>query len=170
MYNPMLKTRRALLGLGTIGLGFLLGATAVAIPAHGQQVSVPRSPEATGYHGLAWSINATVVRDQNGDWIPSTSGPRIVMSVRPCSPAHRAGIEPGDKLIASNGQDLGAVGEPPFDSIKAGVKYQLVVDRQGSRLEVEVTLTERPEELPEAVRTAPVGSVDDWKCPDLRDG
>ena len=136
-------------------------AFAVFVGADSQQK--PRSPDATGYHGLSWEVSARVTLDENGNPVQTIEGFPAVVSVRPCSPAHRVGIEPGDKLVEVDGRDLDQPG-PLFEKIRPGVTYRLVTERDGALSEVEITLTERPADAPAPVLTAPVGSLDDWSC------
>lgn len=140
----------------------LLYLAAVASPAESQQK--PRSPEATGYHGISWTASLSVSLNENGEPIRTRKELPRVTSVRPCSPAHRAGIEPGDRLVEVDGRDLSQPG-PPFEKIRPGEAYRFVVERDGEWLEVEITLRERPANPPAAVVTAPVGSLQDWNCP-----
>ena len=142
----------------------VLYLAAVANPAESQQK--PRSPEATGYHGISWSTSMSASLNENGELVRRTQDFPRVMSVRPCSPSHRAGIEPGDKLIEVDGRDLSQPG-PPFEKIRPGLTYRFVIERDGERSEVEITLTERPTDPPAAVVTAPMGSLQDWNCPPL---
>ena len=142
----------------------MLCVAAVATPVASQQK--PRSSEATGYHGMSWAVSASVTFDENGEPVRSLEDFPTVASVRPCSPAHRVGIEPGDKLVDVDGRDLGEPG-PLFEKIRPGVTYRLVIERGGELSEVEMTLTERPadDDVPNSVLTAPVGSLEDWNCP-----
>ena len=144
-----------------VATAVLLCMAAVASPAKSQQK--PRSPEATGYHGISWTTSLSASLNENGELVRTRKDFPRVTSVRPCSPAHRAGIEPGDELVEVDGRDLKQPG-PPFEKIRPGETYQLVVERDGERSEVEITLTERPPDPPAAVVTAPVGSLRDWNC------
>lgn len=74
-----------------------------------------------------------------------TREPRVVVrSVVPDSPADRAGIYPGDRIVAFNGGTFSDV-QGLIDSIRttaADTKVQIKLDRDGSEIEVEVTLGE----------------------------
>lgn len=89
----------------------------------------------------------------------------VVRAVFPCSPAHFAGLEPGDLLVAVDGRD--ARRPAPFEG-PLGAEYAVVVDRAGERLTFTLVRARRPKEIGEPVETAPVGSLADWKCPTER--
>lgn len=71
--------------------------------------------------------------------------PRVVVrSVVPDSPADRAGIYPGDRIVAFNGKTFSDV-QGLIDSIRttaADTEVQLKLDRDGNEIDVEVTLGE----------------------------
>ena len=126
---------------------------AVAAPADAQ-----RSLNVTG--DSTWLGYYRAVRDpmepQENRRLP------VVRAVFPCSPAHFAGLEPGDLLVTVNGQDarIPAAYQGPL-----GTEYEIVVDRAGERLNVTLVRARRPKETGEPVTTAPIGSPADWKCP-----
>jgi len=71
-----------------------------------------------------------------------------VSGVRPSSPAERAGIEPGDQILAVNGRPLTSL-NPFFDVVsrgKPGDRVRLTVAHRGapSPVALEVTLVQRP--------------------------
>lgn len=87
----------------------------------------------------------------------------VVRAVYPCSPAHLAGLEPGDLLIAVDGED--ARRPAPFGGA-LGSEYDVVLDRAGERLTVKLVRAERPDEIGDPVTKVPVGSPAEWECPD----
>ncbi|MFN6127697.1 MAG: S1C family serine protease [Planctomycetota bacterium] len=74
-----------------------------------------------------------------------TTVPRVVVrSVAPDSPANRAGIYPGDRILEFNGKPVGSVQEL-IDSIRttpAEASALLKLDRDGSEVAIELTLGE----------------------------
>ncbi len=138
-----------------------------AIPWTAESQSRPRSPEATGFHGISYTSNAALIPDGNGGFTSVVDGFPTVSTVRPCSPAHRAGIEPGDEIVESNGRDMSDLEAGPlFDEIVPGAAYRLVLKRgeETEVLEVDLVMAERLQDTPD-VSTAPVGSLEQWGCP-----
>jgi hypothetical protein len=62
-----------------------------------------------------------------------TAGAMTVGDVLPCSPAERAGLRPGDRIVAIDGQDLKNL-RPFYEAIIAGHKaaIELTVEERGS--------------------------------------
>lgn len=88
----------------------------------------------------------------------------VVRTVTPCSPAHYAGMEPGDVLVRVNGKDAR---EPnPFKGGE-GSEYTVEVERNGKPLELLLRRERRPEKTREAVRTGPMGDPSQWECPPI---
>ena len=88
----------------------------------------------------------------------------VVRAVFPCSPAHFAGLEPGDLLVTVNGQDART---PTAYQGPLGTEYEIVVDRAGERLNVKLVRARRPKATGEPVAIAPIGSLADWECPTI---
>ncbi len=98
-----------------------------------------RTSAPAGYLGLTITTDV-VVRDRNVNVQKS-----VVSSVEPGSPAERAGLATGDLLLSVAGLDamerlpeLGGMLEP-------GRKIEVVVDRHGRPLTVDVTVAPRPQ-------------------------
>ena len=141
-----------------------LAAVAVVGLAHGvaaQGVSVPSQMGMSGlWIGMAWTVPDAAEPDREARRWPSVS------RVRPCSPAHFAGLQPGDALLSVNGRDTrdGA----PFPPGSVGTEYEIRVERQGTGvLVLRLQLARRPTKVMEPVSEAPIGSPADWNCPPL---
>ncbi len=88
----------------------------------GQVIGVaPQASASLGELGLTWSTPAPGQTRAGESW--------RVLSVVPCSPAHRAGLLPGDILLAVGDREPGD--GPPFPEGVVGTEYQIRV-RQGS--------------------------------------
>lgn len=128
--------------------------------------SVPISPDTTGYHGLTWKIGtATFLATTSGEVLASSpQEPPVVLGVQPCSPAHFAGFEPGDRIIAVNGRDPRESG-PLFPEDKPGAAYRFELRRGEKRIELTLTMSAEPTVARQPVSIAPIGSPKEWKCP-----
>ena len=78
----------------------------------------------------------------------------VVAGVMRDGPAHRAGIEPGDVILAIDGRKIA---EPQqalliISSRKPGSRVQLDIMRQGKRMTLAATAIERPARLTPAKR------------------
>lgn len=141
-----------------------LVVAALAVLADGavaQGVSVPSQMGMSGlWIGMAWTVPDAAEPDPEARRWPSVS------RVRPCSPAHFAGLHPGDALLSVNGRDTrdGA----PFPPGSVGTEYVIRVERQGTgTLNLTLQLARRPTKVLEPVSEAPIGSPAEWNCPPL---
>lgn len=148
-----------------VAIPLLLLGVATTGPIGAQELTVPRSPDVTGFHGLTWSPgNMMMMTATNRSERVSVSPMElIVVGVRPCSPSHIAGFEPGDRIISVDGRDLDEPG-PPFSEVKAGLTYEVTVRRGERRIELTLTLSEIPENPRPSVTIAPIGSPEKWEC------
>lgn len=131
---------------------------AVAAPADAQRTVTLPTDSATTWLGLLRGV-----RDPMEP--PEERRLPVVRAVFPCSPAHAAGLEPGDLLVTVNSED--ARRPAPFSG-PLGAEYEVVLDRAGERVAVTLVRAPRPQEIGQPVRTAPMGSPADWKCPAQR--
>lgn len=135
-------------------------AAVTAAHARGQEIGVP--PDSIGLRtwiGVGWNVPDPMIEPLE------KRRPPVVRSVVPCSPAHYAGLEPGDLLLRVNGRD--AREDDPFRGGE-GTDYRVDVERGGKQLVVTFKRVQRPpERTPRPVTEAPVGSPADWNCPAL---
>lgn len=98
-----------------------------------------RASAPSGYLGLTITTDV-VVRDSN-----VTIQRSVVSSVEPGSPAERAGVASGDLLLSIAGLD--AMDELPELSgkLEPGRKIDVVVERRGRPLTLDVTVAQRPQ-------------------------
>ena len=133
----------------TLGLLFVSADLAAA------QISVSRA-KGLGYLGLRWEVRDAMETNPERQRLP------IVAGIYPCSPAHLAGLEPGDVLVRVNQQDPRA--GPAFPPGGPGSAYRVEALRGEEPLEVEFLSTEVPDSMPSFVTEAPVGRPERWGC------
>lgn len=93
-----------------------------------------------GFHGIVYQGKARLGPDGEPEW----AAPPHVEAVYCDSPAHRAGILPGDVIVSVNGRDSK---EPGILSPKRpGMTFDLELKRDGEIIEVSLTTVERPTE------------------------
>jgi C-terminal processing protease CtpA/Prc len=135
--------------------------TVLADGAAAQDASIPSGMGVSGlWIGMAWTVRDAAEPDREARRSPSVS------RIRPCSPAHFAGLQPGDALLSVNGRDTrhGA----PFPPGSVGTEYEVRVERPGTgALTLRLQLARRPTKVMEPVSEAPIGSPADWNCPPL---
>lgn len=131
---------------------------AVASTAQAQRpLTVPPDSTMAGlWIGFARGVRDVMEPDRTKRRLP------VVRSVIPCSPAHYAGLEPGDLLVLVNGQD--ARMPNPFRGGE-GSEYDVVAERDGKRLTFLLRRERRPEQTLEPVSQAPIGDASEWDCP-----
>ena len=108
--------------------------------------------------GVGWKVPDPMIETLEERRAPEVWG------VVPCSPAHYAGLEPGDLLLRVNGRDARESG--PFRGGE-GTDYRVDVDRGEKQLMVTFRRVRRPESTRQPVMTAPVGRPSEWNCPAL---
>jgi serine protease Do len=127
---------------GNIGIGFAIPAEqakpVIDALMHGQQVK-------RGYIGVSLQTLEDDIAEAMG--IPKNQG-ELIRGVTPGGPAARAGIQQGDVIVAVNGQPVTPdqtlaylVAQQPV-----GSRVPMTVIRNGQRLNVTVTVGERPPE------------------------
>lgn len=119
-----------------------------------QQISIPRNP-ANGYVGLSYRPTDFTEADVQKRALP------FVIAVVPCSPAHFAGVEPGDVLLRVNDQD--SRGRGLFRGT-IGTEYQVTLRRADELYDLRFVRVELPTQMPAPVRTSPMGSTEEWNC------
>lgn len=93
-----------------------------------------------GFLGL--NLTSTVNADGAGR---VTVRNAVVTSVEPGSPAQRAGIEPGDRVLAIAGRDFQSDLPAISDLLTVGRKLVVRTEREGNAREVTLTVARRPE-------------------------
>lgn len=140
----------------------LLGGALVAAPATAQSYSVEST--AKGELGMSWGVE--------GPFEPPPSGsdeegldPRVrptVLRVTPCSPAHEAGLRPGDLLVRVNGRDVRE--GPPFPKSEPGTRYRIEYRRDGRSRETILVVGPRRADPPEPVSEDSLPPPSEWGC------
>lgn len=124
-----------------------------------QMTVIPRAPSA-GELGLSWS------KDLPSDPSLPALGPALVTSVTPCSPAHLAGVLPGDLILTVNGRDSREAA--PFPSSAAGTVYSLVILRlPADTLRATVVVGDGGVDRPRPMTTSDTRSPAEWNCAGL---
>lgn len=142
----------------TIAVATIVVATATPAQAQRRIEVPPDSMAIRTWIGIGWNVRDPLIEPLENRRVP------VVRTVVPCSPAHYAGLEPGDLLLRVNERD--AREDDPFAGGE-GTEYRVEAERGGERFTVVFKRVRRPEEAPQPVRTAPIGSLDDWNCPSL---
>lgn len=137
----------------------MAAATVVAPgPLVGQAQQGPASrvaQGAPGWLGIRFLTNNYECEwEASGPWKPCELVLRVEQ-VETGGPADRAGVRPGDRLLALNGRDLTAESTPRlFGSVRPGTPVSLDLRRDGRRRFVRIVPSRRPVE-PEAVDWRP---------------
>jgi tRNA A-37 threonylcarbamoyl transferase component Bud32 len=83
-----------------------------------------------------------IARPQFGWTASSENGRRVVDAVDPGTSAARAGLKPGDVILAIEGRDiqsyLGRAGKPFRANLETHRPYRFEIEREGRRLELEI--------------------------------
>ncbi|MHB0962051.1 MAG: PDZ domain-containing protein [Gemmatimonadaceae bacterium] len=98
-----------------------------------------------GYLGVTFNITGTVKREMNGPEIYRFDEPPEIITVESGSPADRAGIHRGDRIVALDGRDV--VGRDVILSqyLVPGRKLPVRLTRDGREQNVTVQVQKRPE-------------------------
>ncbi len=162
--GPLLNLRGEVVGINTAvsrmgqGIGF-------AIPINMAKTVVPQLREsgrvARGAIGVTIQDISLLDPDEREYWgLKGVTG-ALVQDVTPDQPAARAGVKPGDAIIAINGDTLGSSNEliSRISSHRPGEVIQLTLLRQGRKMNADVRLQDREEILyQETSASRPEGS------------
>ncbi|MBL6715957.1 MAG: trypsin-like peptidase domain-containing protein [Pseudomonadales bacterium] len=137
--GALIDSHGALVGINTLifsrsgsfeGIGF-------ALPAR-LAIDVAREIEARGQVIRGW-LGLEVIADNAEDGL-------LVTAIFPGGPAARAGLRPGDRLLALDGRSARHAREMAqhIASLAPGNRLELVIDRQGRRATLEGLVGQRP--------------------------
>ncbi|HET7620928.1 MAG TPA: PDZ domain-containing protein, partial [Gemmatimonadaceae bacterium] len=97
-----------------------------------------------GWMGLTFSGSYTVQQNDNEKAVMRFEDYPTIEAVDPGSPAEKAGIKAGDKLLSLDGHDL-TEGSPPFSELlRPGAKLAAKVKRGDRTRNVTITVGKRP--------------------------
>jgi len=97
-----------------------------------------------GYLGVTLSMMAPEVQREGGKMIMRFEDYPTIESVDPDSPAERAGLESGDKLLALNGKDVTTGCEPFSALLKPGSHVLLSVKRGSYTKQLSALVAKKP--------------------------
>jgi len=112
-----------------------------------------------GYLGVTLSMVAPEMQHEGGKTIMRFEDYPTIESVDPDSPAERAGLESGDKLLALNGKDVTAGCEPFSALLKPGSRVLLSVKRGAYTKQLSALVAKRPATSWGQVWTSPHGGA-----------
>lgn len=112
-----------------------------------------------GYLGVTLSTTAPEVQQEGGKTLMRFEDYPTIESVDPDSPAERAGLESGDKLLALNGKDVTAGCEPFSTLLKPGSHVLLSVKRGAYTKQLSALVAKRPMASWSQVWTMPQGGT-----------
>lgn len=113
----------------------------------------------TGWFGV--TVNDTGMFDEQGN--PFYNGYPVVTSVEAGSPAAKAGVKPGDILVAFNDHDMKGSAMALRDWLRPGLSFVVRLRRDGAAKQVRGTVGKRPPGFGERVTLI-------WTTPDGGDG
>lgn len=145
-----------------VALVTLLATVLVAGSATGQSYSVEST--AKGELGMSWGVEGPFERPPAGENSDALD-PRIrptILGVTPCSPAHEAGLQPGDVLARVNGRDVRE--GPPFPESEPGTGYHIEFLRDGRPRETTLVVGPPRSDPPEPVSEGALPSPSEWGC------
>jgi len=112
-----------------------------------------------GYLGVTLSTTAPEVQQEGGKMLMRFEDYPTIESVDPDSPAERAGLESGDKLMALNGKDVTAGCEPFSTLLKPGSHVLLRIKRGAYTKQLSALVAKRPVASWSQVWTLPHGGA-----------
>lgn len=121
--------------------------------------------EPRGWFGVDVQTLGTSTAQSDGRVLVSADYPRVV-SVEPGSPAARAGLAAGDRLISIRGTDLRGQALDLRSVLRPGTRVPVRLERDGVRRDVTVAITVRPSSFSPGTRVrlfavSPDARVDD---------
>jgi len=107
------------------------------------RVSSEHAP--SGYLGVSFGMKGDVRREKNGPEVYRFDEPPEIVSVESGSPADRAGVHRGDRLLAMDGRDVTGHDVIFSTLLVPGRKLPLRVDRDGREQNLVALVQKRPE-------------------------
>jgi C-terminal processing protease CtpA/Prc len=98
-----------------------------------------------GYLGVTFSISGTVKREGNGPEVYRFEEPPEIITIESGSPADRAGIRRGDRIVALDGRDVVGRDVVLATLLVPGRKLPVRIARDGREQDVTVLVQKRPE-------------------------
>jgi serine protease Do len=105
-------------------------------------IAVPR-----GFLGIVVNGLAREPRVEGGELIVHYLTYPEIITVEPSSPAERAGLEPGDTLIAYDGRDVRDVDISLTRLLRPNARVQVRIARDGRQRDVPVTIADAPSRI-----------------------
>lgn len=100
-----------------------------------------------GYLGVAFGIKGDVMRENNGPEVYHFDEPPEIISVESGSPADRAGVRAGDRMIGIDRHDVVGRDVVFANLLVPGRRLPMRVDRDGHEQDVVVVIQKRPDEF-----------------------
>jgi C-terminal processing protease CtpA/Prc len=88
--------------------------------------------------------------------------PARVTAVVPCSPAHRAGVQPNDLILTVNGEDTRE--RPPFRIATPGTRYEIILQRGADTISTALTIGPPAHDRDPALTTPPIPGAEALGC------
>lgn len=126
----------------TFSLGLVLGALTFAVTAPNAGAQVATSASDRGWVGVSLSFSTTMS-------VLGTTTRVEVTDVKEGSPAHAAGVRPGDLLLSVDGHGADDQFGGVLGTLRSGDRVTLAIEREGKRREMQMTAVSRPQELAE---------------------
>lgn len=98
-----------------------------------------------GYLGVTFNITGTVKRELNGPEVYRFDEPPEIISVESGSPAERAGIHRGDRIVALDGRDVVGRDVILAQHLVPGRKLPVRISRDGRERNITVQVQKRPQ-------------------------
>lgn len=135
---------------GSNGIGFAIPAALV-----GQFVGQARAGETVFQRPWAGVSGQPLSYDMAEGLGLARSGGVILSGVHPSSSLHRAGLVPGDVILAVDGHDVNGPAEIIYRMTVAGIGADVVMDvlMRGERQSIKVSMERAPDEPPRATMT-----------------
>lgn len=151
--GPLVDASGRVVGINTAIVGQTYSGVSFAIPSNVAR-DVSERLQSGGYVPRAWlGVELSTVTEQQAEalGLDVARGAFIARVVENASdsPAHRAGIAPGDVVLRWNGVDIAAPAtlSQLVAKTKIGTTVKAQVWRGGSAVDVDVTVVERPREF-----------------------